>query len=279
MDQTRYTLVGIFISALLAISAGILAQWYAAGARPTITGANETRLMVEQTAMAVTRQAELLPTPIPASSDSASNLVEPTKSFYDSLLDRAYGWPLVAFDSFDDNARGWGTGTASNRASGYRAVENGQLVWDLVGLESLTWTDGTVGAPFDEFMVSVEVERDSAEIGAYSLIFRQEDVNNLFQFGICPGNTRFEIWRNQDGEWTNPVKCTEHSAIRPDGSNKLTVVALNNSYVFYVNQTLVDTLDDDAFSNGLVGVAVDLDADQTNIFKFDNFELRAPLKQ
>lgn len=281
MDQTRYTLIGIFVSAALAIMAGFLSQWYSAGARPTGNGAQPTETMLAQTVAAVTQVAETLPTPIATEFVGNSSKLgpEPTNTFYDNVLERGRGWQLIEFDSFDDNENGWGTGIASNRADGERRIRDGQLVWDLIGLQSLTWADGVIGAPFDDFLVSVDVERDSAEIGSIGLVFRQQDYDNYFQFQLCEGPQQYEVWQKLNDEWTSITSCTDTNVPTLDGPNNLSVVALDSSYFLFVNDQLVETFDNSDFSGGIVGVTIDLDADQTNRFIFDNFELRAPLDQ
>lgn len=279
MDQTRFTLLGIVAAAVLAIVSGFLSQWYAAGARPSGDGSAPMQTVLAQTIAAVTLTAEALPTP---EANSVSKLIpeeSATDAFYADLLLRARGWDLVVFDGFDDNTSGWGTGDSTTRATGQRIVEEGHYVWELDAYESLTWASGSLGAPFEEFMASVDVDRDSAENGSIGIVFRLNDYDNYYQFNLCPGSQSFDLWRQLNGDWETLNACETTNAINPLGTNTLTVIALENSYFLYINDTFVNAFDSSTLTNGLVGVSVDLDQDQANRFIFDNFELRSPLNQ
>jgi len=69
----------------------------------------------------------------------------------------------------------------------------------------------------------------------------------------------------------------EAAAIRPGGTNRLTVLAEGSHFAFYINEQYVGEADDDRLSRGQLGLAIELaDAGDTAVFEFDNFEMRAP---
>jgi len=73
------------------------------------------------------------------------------------------------------------------------------------------------------------------------------------------------------------IEFTKSSAIVPDGSNRLTVIADSSAFIFYINDQFAGRMTDDHIASGTTAVAIELlDADLKAVFEFDNFELRTP---
>ena len=277
MDQTRYTLLGLIITIALAVMSGLGAQWYQAGARPDGSQVTLLRNNLEETRVAVTQTAIFLPTPV--GQISAEPTPQPTPTYYGSLYNRARNWQLITYDAFDNNNRGWGSGEASNRVSGRRGIDDGFYFWDLEAVDDFTWSTAPISAPFDEYLVSVEVAKNSAEIASSGLVFHFIDFDNYYQFSLCSDDASFELWRKLEENWTNLIPCQKNGVISAEGSNRLAIVVQNGSFFLYINDTYVDSIDDNSLTGGSVGVSVDMDLGQRNFITFDNFILRSPLDE
>ena len=278
MDDTRTILFSLLAAALLAVMAGLITQLFIDEQRVDSDSGAATYASVTQTVDAVTLTAQHIPdigrptvTPAPVNIELSN---------YDLLLNIAREeWSLVAYEPFENNERGWSEGNEGERSRGGRGIEQGHYRWEMTAIEDFTWTSAPIEAPFTDFYVSVEMQKRGLASGGQNLTFRYNDGDNYFDFGVCADGVSYQIWRQFEDAWKELVACEESEAIRPNQANTLAVLAQIDRYHFYANDTYLTTIEDTSLTGGSVGVSIDLDADQTNIFEFDNFEVRAPLER
>ena len=67
----------------------------------------------------------------------------------------------------------------------------------------------------------------------------------------------FAVSVQKDGQWSNLVDWTRSEAIKPYGVNQLEVLAQGSHFTFTINGQVVSEVDDDHFSQGLVGLAIE----------------------
>ncbi len=128
---------------------------------------------------------------------------------------------------------------------------------------------------------------DSAEIlWPYGLVFRsdaapgQEIPRNYYQFAIATSGEYTFGKRVAGGELTKIVDWTSASALSKgkDAWNRLKVVASGQEFALYANGTLLDTVTDDSFDCGRIGlVAIDsASSEEADTVLFDNVRLLGP---
>jgi len=187
-------------------------------------------------------------------------------------------WRTVLCDTFDTNVNDWPGGEYSDeRITGERSITAGKYRWETDALNDVIWWSIPDVASVSDFYLTVEARRISGvEDAQYGVIFRRADSNNYGLFKI-EDSQYFKFSLRHEGEWTHVIDWTEAAAIRPGGTNRLTVLAEGSHFTFYINEQYVGEADDDRLSRGQLGLAIELaDAGDTAVFEFDNFEMRAP---
>ncbi|MGB1250688.1 MAG: hypothetical protein ACPG8W_08770 [Candidatus Promineifilaceae bacterium] len=276
MDDNRSTIFGLIAALLLATLAGLATQLFVDEQRVDSAAGVATYVSITGTVEAITRTAASLPNAEETALFNEANATrEPSQ--YDLLYATAREeWSLIAYEPYDVNERGWSEGRDSNRSRGRRGIVEGVYKWEMTAIEDLTWATAPIIAPTDTFFVEVQMRKRGVTSGSQNLTFRYTDQDNYFDFGICPDGVSYQVWRQLLGEWTRLIECQENATLRPNETNALAVLAQTDRYHLYANGNYLATFEDDLLVGGNVGVSFDLSADQTNIFEFDNLELRAP---
>ncbi len=187
-------------------------------------------------------------------------------------------WPLLLCDNFDSNVNGrWSTGIVSDDyAISSRTVVDGKYRWQQKALQGFASVVKDLDYKLTDFFVAVDAQLlDGPKTAQYGLSFRQVDSNNYYAFVIDnQGQYRFDVLT--DNKWTNLIPWTDNSSILTDQVNRLAVEAHGDQFTFYVNDRQIDSATDDKLTQGMVGIATDMDANDQALFEFDNFEIRAP---
>ena len=101
-------------------------------------------------------------------------------------------------------------------------------------------------------------------------------VNSKHILGARANSAWGVIFRVEDGQWRDVVDWTRTGAIKPNGVNQLEVIAREAHFIFLINGQIVSEVDDDRFTQGLVGLAIEgYAADEKITFDFLDFTLRA----
>jgi tRNA A-37 threonylcarbamoyl transferase component Bud32 len=187
-------------------------------------------------------------------------------------------WPVIFCDTFNTNANDWYTGEyTGDLITGEKSLTDGKYHWEATAIDGVIWWGIPDMDPADDLYLTVETRRVSGvEDGQYGVIFRRADNDNYGLFKI-EDTQYFKFSIRHAGEWDTVVDWTKTTAIRPGETNRLTVLAEGDHYIFYINDQYVGEADEDRLSAGEAGVAIELlDADDAAVFEFDNFEVRTP---
>jgi hypothetical protein len=87
----------------------------------------------------------------------------------------------------------------------------------------------------------------------------------------------FAVSVQKDSQWLNVVDWTRTDAIKPYGVNQVEVIARETHFIFLINGQIVSEVEDDHFSQGLIGLAIEgYTSGEEIIFDFMDIILRAP---
>ena len=190
-------------------------------------------------------------------------------------------WTTILFDGFTSNDNNWSVG---NRTSEYFAkldqtVADGRYRWEAEAGRpysiSTAWLIGYEVSDF-QFIVNCKHISGSKAGSGWGVIFRIEDNQNYYWFRMTEQQF-FAVSVQKDGQWHDVVDWRRTDSIKPNGVNQLEVIAQESHFIFLVNAQVVNEVDDDHFSRGLVGLAIEAyTAGEKTIFDFLDFTLRGP---
>jgi len=188
-------------------------------------------------------------------------------------------WNLVLSDQFVGDTNGWTIGDIDDDLyKGSKSITDGKLIWKVEQSKGFVHWDWPTGFEHPtDFYVSVEIHRISGSTSSacYGLWFRG-DGSDYYFYEACDDQTyRVSLHSEQDG-WEILLGFETSSAIKPDQTNKLAVLAEGSHFEFYINDQLVNTLDNNRWSSGRVGIMIEMTEGDTATFEFDNFVLRNP---
>lgn len=205
-------------------------------------------------------------TPIPS---ATATPVAPSEE--QTLLQTSTGWQTLLNDSFDTNANQWDT-------TGGKQVANGKYSWDIGNKVNIYR-----GLPNMDKLSDFAASLDAKFVGgssecAYGITFRNSthaDSMQDYVFYIYDDQRwGFDIIHHPDPgiamDGTSP-------AIHSGGVNRISVIAQDTHYSFFVNDAYVGQVDDRTLASGSVGAAVwVLGKDKGCQVEFDNYSLRVP---
>ena len=170
-------------------------------------------------------------------------------------------WTTVLFDNFSSNENNWVVG---NQASEYfvklnRAIADGRYRWEVEAARPNSilpsWLMGYQVLDFHLIANCKHIGGSKASSG-WGMIFRIQDNQNYYSFRMTDQKF-FAVSVQKEGQWTNLVDWSRTDAIKPNGVNQLEVLAQGKHFIFTINGQVVSEVDDDHFSQGLVGLAIE----------------------
>ena len=189
-------------------------------------------------------------------------------------------WNTLLFDNFtsnDDNNWLVGSQTSEYFDPVNRVIADGRYRWEAkvnrANSISKVWLGDYPVSDFHLIVNSKHILGTRAN-SAWGLIFRVQDNQNYYWFRMTDSRF-FAVSVAENGQWRDIVEWTRTEAIKPNGVNQLEVIARENHFVFLINGEVVGEVDDDQFSQGLVGLAIEgYTAGEKIIFDFLDFTLR-----
>lgn len=181
-------------------------------------------------------------------------------------------------EDFDSNRNGWDEGFFEDEYGTIEYTVNGLFAWDVVAAQGVSQKSWASSAPsVEDFAVTVESTHVSgADDASYGVLFRIADVDNLYYFCISDVGYYY-AGLLQNGEWTTLIDWTETRSINVNSLNTLKVVGEGDEFIFYVNETMVDSVRDSTHLSGTAGLSIELyNAGDVSSFEFDNFVLTSP---
>jgi predicted RNA-binding Zn-ribbon protein involved in translation (DUF1610 family) len=189
-------------------------------------------------------------------------------------------WATLLLDGFTSNDNDW---LVSSQPSEYfaklnRTVADGRYRWDAqTGRASSITTAWLMGYPVSDFHLIVNCKhiKGSRAGSGCGVIFRIQDGQNYYWFRITASQF-FAISVIKDDQWQNIMDWTKSDSIKPKGVNEVEVIGHETHFTFVINGQIVSEIDDDHFSQGLVGLAIEgYTAGEEITFDFIDITLRA----
>jgi len=192
----------------------------------------------------------------------------------DQTMISASEWPVVLYDTFDDNQNDWIDGEIDDEYSTIQVTIDGVYKWEVTAKQGFAWRVWPESDMTSDFYLAVDAQNlgDNTE-AQYGLIFRENDDAYFYWEIIDTQYFRFFSYQN---DWIELIPSTFTDAIYPGAINHLEVVAENDEFQFWINDQFVGQASGSVPSQGQAGVAVGLsyEGEESTII-FDNFELRA----
>jgi len=186
-------------------------------------------------------------------------------------------WPLLLYDTFDDNRNEWIDGEIDDEYASIQLTIDGAYTWDvLTAKQGFTWRVWPAVDELDDFYLAADVQNQSENLDAqYGLIFRNQG-DDYYYFEVRDGQY-FRFFLFESSQWKELLPYTYSDAIRPGEMNRLAVLAQDDRFTLWINDQYVGEAHGSTPAQGLVGVIVGLAyADEQSLIVFDNFEVRVP---
>jgi serine/threonine protein kinase len=280
-------LVGMQLSSTWGSDRSVQPMAVTAGARTTVQATPAVDGVTAAEIIAVTTPdpaAASEPQPISATGTpvaTAAAAASPTTVF-DTLAPTAPSdWERLVTDTFDDNSNQWliseyedDWGSASRQVTGgtYRWVINADQAVGRWCTPELDGEDGVVS----DFYVSIDAQRLSGpDTAAYGLILRLTE-GRYYLFSVRDdGYYQFSLWLGH--AWQPVIDWTQTTLLVSGETNRLTVIAEEDRFEFYINDEFADKAEDDQLPEGEIGLSISTAAtDGDAVFIFDNYELWRP---
>lgn len=190
-------------------------------------------------------------------------------------------WSTLLFDNFtsnDDNY--WLIGSQSSEYFDpvNRVIADGRYRWEArvsrANSISKVWLGDFRVSDFHLIANSKHILGTRAN-SAWGLIFGVQDNQNYYWFRMTDSKF-FAVSVTENSQWRDLVAWTRTETIKPNGVNQLEVITRGTHLVFLINGQIISEADDDQFTRGLVGLAIEGYTQGENItFDFLDFTLRA----
>ncbi len=191
--------------------------------------------------------------------------------------DEIESWTLLADEPYNENDLDWVEGNIDDEYVSMTLTIDNHYLWEGVTRKGFVWRAWPDLDDVSDFYLSVDTQNTGTNKDAYyGLVFRQTEDDQYYLFDIRDNGT-YEIYKHQQNEWIELVSLTSTDTIKAGETNKLSVMAWDGWFSFYINGILVHRLVEGIPPEGKVGVAVGASNDgDTFRILFDNFTLRVP---
>lgn len=180
-------------------------------------------------------------------------------------------------DDFDNPRSGWG---ADRRERFERGYEEGEYFIHLVEPSWFAWA--YPGKRFDDVSIEVDVYLASgSQDGHFGVLCRHVDPGNFYYLAISADGCH-AIFRRVDGGDLDVLSAggrgmAPASAIRTGGqANHVLAVCQGSELSLYVNDQLLETVADDTYTQGDVGIGAGSGPKGDVLARFDNFLVTRP---
>jgi hypothetical protein len=210
------------------------------------------------------------------SSDSATNQPAAVITSGEDILAEAKTWPVVFEDSFEEEKGVWPLGdfTRGDLSGTLSLNDEGKYKWEMTSLGSSYHYVTPAVDPISNFSLSVDVKLTEGKENQarYGLIYRANGYN-FYAFRI-EEDRKYRI-RITLPDWVDLTGQMSSGSINDDLPNKLTVIALDDRFIFLINDHIVEDLRDTNLKKGNVGLIGGLNTSgKSAVLEFDNFILR-----
>jgi predicted RNase H-like HicB family nuclease len=185
------------------------------------------------------------------------------------LISRTNCRTLELSETFTSGAPGW-----TNDASGTWSVAGG--VYQMSGSQGGAYRYSYYGSTFGNFTLEVDIAKVQGNVNSPAgILFRGDGTfANLYMFHLGTDG-EYVIAKQVGGSGYTYISSTYSSAINKGlgVTNKLRVAAHGWTLQFYINEKVVNVVEDMSFTSGRVGLYAWDDASVANIMQFDNVKV------
>lgn len=191
-------------------------------------------------------------------------------------------WITILYDSFTSNDNNWLIGTY--QPNEYfeplnRKIADGRYRWEAETKKtnsiSPVWLTSYQVSDFHLIVNGKQMMGNGSGSG-WGAIFRIQDNQNYYSFRVTDSQF-FGVSVQKESQWLTLVDWTKTDAIKPNGVNQLEVLVQGTHFTFTINGQVVSEVDDEHFSQGLVGLAIEgYTLGEKIIFDFIDVTLREP---
>lgn len=178
---------------------------------------------------------------------------------------------LIYSDDFSDPSSGWIDDQSENGSARYN---NGEYLINVQTSNYMIWS------PLDQILDDTIIQVDTRVVkatgeGDYGILCRYQDDNNFYTIEISEDGY-YSIWKYENGDFTSLVDWKNFDVVAPGEPALLTAGCIGNTLIVAINDTVLDSVTDDAFSSGKIGlIAGTFDKPDVTI-AFDNFSVYKP---
>ncbi len=135
------------------------------------------------------------------------------------------------------------------------SLQDGAYSIEVLKADWMAWN--AAGPELDNFVLELDAGLMAGDkYNAYGVLFAYTDKNNRYELDIN-GNGSFALGKKVNGEWSEIVDWTPHSAIGGTGMiNHITLVRQDGQTALFINDELVYEFYDDSLTTGTIAVVV-----------------------
>lgn len=188
-------------------------------------------------------------------------------------------WEIIFCEEFDDNSWDWWTGSdISDLRTMTATLEGGKYTIDVIGNAHSNYSSGVIQWFYipdaENFTISIdgEIYSNNRDV-SWGINFWGNDLN-FYSFGIGKEGWYFlDMLENDD--WKTLINTKSNNAIYWDGTNNLSIVVEDDKFMFYVNNTLIDSYESDYQMGDEISLFIQLAEGASATYMFDNILLRS----
>ncbi|MBN2085397.1 MAG: hypothetical protein JW748_09240 [Anaerolineales bacterium] len=223
-------------------------------------------------------------TPSPTITPTVTNTPTATRTFTPTKTPTplptavaALDWPILMYDTFDNNRYGWRTGSLNDAwLKGTFSISQGKYQIALTAQQPVFYTIFPNLKPLTDFYLAVDVLKASGSTDAnYGLYFRAAGLTGYYFFH----NTNEKIYGVDlllKDEWISKKSPVASGKINYGRANRIAVLVKGSRFVFYINGEEIHSMTDAILPRGQAALALTLfAAGDTVDIEVDNFEVRA----
>lgn len=204
--------------------------------------------------------------------------VTETANAFEVLLDSTLLWPIVLADAFDEDNGTWPVGEDIDTLAKINwEIKDGRYEWNAEANSGFVWWSIPESMIVQDFYLSVEVDQiDVPQDGEVGLVFRSDSEDYYYNFSI-EEQGRYSVFMHSPDGWEAIIDWTPSRYIQQGESNKLSVIGIEDTMLFFINDRFLNHIVDDRLEEGEAGLIIGLSqAGDSGYWAFDNFELRTP---
>lgn len=215
------------------------------------------------------------PTPNTTATQRVLNITSTAQAYESTVVHVADAWTSLVAETFDTNRYGWYVGEGDDEyALTNFEVRDGKYIWKATAHQGFVQRIRANAPAIKDFYFSVEIAQpESLSDVAYGFYFREDKENNYYYFGIT-NDGKYSLWLHNNADWTQLIEDTLSLAFTPNESNKISMIAEGDHFIFFVNDKFAVEHFDDTLAAGTTGMAIEIsEPDLHATFEFDNLTI------